>query len=236
MRNVAKVNIPHICPLLLILIKTKGDFIMKNSVIKLSVLLLIFSLFAACSKNQFMDPGGFVYAFNRVSDEEIEFEDVYIYNEGSDGVFEIFFDDDDPSVVMKLITENDRIKQIRIAIARIDGNGQPFIPSTETVREFIEITESAIRVYCGYDKAKAESVLKNFGLYNMENYSKDGELTFNDGDFSFVYYADSFVCDFMISNAFLHKTETTEKPQSKPAYGNTTNLRGETTPLPTFKH
>lgn len=208
---------------------------MKKTIIKLSALLLMFSVLSACSKNQFMDLGGFVYAFNRVSDEEIEFEDIYSYNDENEGVFEIFFDEDEPDVVMKLITENDRIKQIRIAIAKIDAKAQPVIPSTETVRDFIEITESAVRAYCSYEKSEAESVLRNFGLYNMENYIKEGELTLNEGDFSFVYYSDSFVCDFMISNVFLHKIEATEKPQSKPAYGNTTNVRGETTPLPTFK-
>lgn len=208
---------------------------MKNSIVKLSVLLLMFSVFSACSKNQFMDLGGFVYAFNRVSDKEIEFEDVYVYTDGNDGVFEIFFDDENSNVVMKLITENDRIKQIRIAVARVDDNSRPVVPSLETVRNFIRITDSAIRAYCRFGEGEAESVLQKFGLLNMESYSKDGELTLNEGDFSFIYHADSFVCDFMISNVFLNKTETTEKPQSKPAYGNTTNVRGETTPLPTFK-
>ncbi len=208
---------------------------MKKTIIKLSALLMIFSILTACSKNQFMDLSGFIFGFNRVSDEEIEFEDIYSYTDEGDGVFEIFFDEDEPGVVMKLITENDRIKQIRIAIAKVDGNGHLIAPSTETVRDFIEIAESAMRAYCSYEKEKAESILENFGLYNIENYRKEGELTLNEGDFSFVYYSDSFVCDFMISNVFLHKTETTEKPQSKPAYGNTTNVRGETTPLPTFK-
>ncbi len=208
---------------------------MKKTIIKLSALLLIFSVLSACSKNQFMDLGGFVYAFNRASDEEIEFEDIYSYNDENEGAFEIFFDEDEPDVVMKLITENDRIKQIRIAIAKIDGTGKAVIPTAEAISKFIEITESAIGAYCSYEKNEAESVLRNFGLYNMENYRKEGELNLSEGDFNFVYYSDSLVCDFMISNVFLHKIEATEKPQSKPAYGNTTNVRGETTPLPTFK-
>ena len=91
-----------------------------------------------------MDPGGFVYAFNRASDEEIEFEDIYSYADENEGVFEIFFDEDEPDLVMKLITENDRIKQIRIAIAKIDGTGKAVIPTAEAISKFIEITESAI--------------------------------------------------------------------------------------------
>ena len=208
---------------------------MQKTIIKFSALLLIFSILTACSKNQFMDLSGFIYNFNRVSDEEIEFEGVYSYSDNSGVVYEIFFDDDEPDVVMKLISENGRIKQIRIAIAKIDENGNPFTPSVETISNFLKITESSIRAYCGVEKEKAASILRRFGLYNKESFGKEGELTLNEGEFRFIYYSDSFVCDFMISNNFLHITEPTEKPQSKPAYGNTTNIRGETTPLPTFK-
>lgn len=208
---------------------------MQKTIIKFSALLLIFSILTACSKNQFMDLSGFIYNFNRVSDEEIEFEGVYSYSDNSGVVYEIFFDDDEPDVVMKLISENGRIKQIRIAIAKIDENGNQFTPSVETISNFLKITESSIRAYCGVEKEKAESIIRSFGLYNKESFGKEGELTLNEGEFRFIYYSDSFVCDFMISNNFLHITEPTEKPQSKPAYGNTTNIRGETTPLPTFK-
>ncbi len=208
---------------------------MQKTIIKFSALLLIFSILTACSKNQFMDLSGFIYNFNRVSDEEIEFEGVYSYSDNSDVVYEIFFDDDEPDVVMKLISENGRIKQIRIAIAKIDENGNQFTPSVETISNFLKITESSIRAYCGVEKEKAESIIRSFGLYNKESFGKEGELNLNEGEFRFIYYSDSFVCDFMISNNFLHITEPTEKPQSKPAYGNTTNIRGETTPLPTFK-
>ena len=208
---------------------------MQKTIIKFSALLLIFSILTACSKNQFMDLSGFIYNFNRVSDEEIEFEGVYSYSDNSGVVYEIFFDDDEPDVIMKLISENGRIKQIRIAIAKIDENGNQFTPSVETISNFLKITESSIRAYCGVEKEKAESIIRSFGLYNKESFGKEGELTLNEGEFRFIYYSDSFVCDFMISNNFLHITEPTEKPQSKPAYGNTTNIRGETTPLPTFK-
>ena len=208
---------------------------MQKTIIKFSALLLIFSILTACSKNQFMDLSGFIYNFNRVSDEEIEFEGVYSYSDNSGVVYEIFFEDDEPDVVMKLISENSRIKQIRIAIAKIDENGNQFTPSVETISNFLKITEISIRAYCGVEKEKAESIIRSFGLYNKESFGKEGELTLNEGEFRFIYYSDSFVCDFMISNNFLHITEPTDKPQSKPAYGNTTNIRGETTPLPTFK-
>ena len=208
---------------------------MQKIIFRLSALLLIFAILTACSKNQFMDLSGFVHSFNRVSEEEIEFEDVYTYTDKGDTVYEMFFDDDETEVVMKLLSENGRIKQVRVALAKADVNGNQKAPSAEEISEFLNAAEGAMRAYCGFEKDRAQSILSSFGLYSRESYSKEGELRVNEGEFSLIYYADSFVCDFMISNDYLHITEPSKKPESKPAYGNTTNVRGETTPLPTFK-
>ena len=77
--------------------------------------------------------------------------------------------------------------------------------------------------------------MNEFSLYEKDTYSRQGELYKIDEKFSFVYYSDSFVCDFIISDTYLVEEENTEKPVSKPLYGNTTNIRGETEPLPSFK-
>lgn len=208
---------------------------MQKNIIRFSALLLIFSILTACSKNQFMDLSGFVHSFNHVSEEKIEFEKFYSYSDNGDTVYEIFFGDDEPAVVMKLLSENGRIKQIRIAMAKVDTNGNPITPAAETINDFLNITEGVIRAYCSIEKEKAQSILKSFGLYNVENYGKKGELILSEAEYRFIYYSDSLICDFMLSNNFLYTTEPTEKPQSKPVYGNTTNIRGETVPLPTFK-
>lgn len=208
---------------------------MKKTVIKLCALLLSFSIFTACSRNQFMDLSGFIYGFNRVSDDEIDFDDIYSYTDEDDNVFEIFIEDDEPNVVLKLITENDRIKQVRIAIAKMNENGNPITPSAETVSDFTETVKSSIQAFCSFDSEKTRTLMNEFGLYDMGNYKKQGELTKSQDNFHFVYFSDSLVCEMMIYNTYLEEIEKTEKPESKPAFGNTTNVRGETTPLPTFK-
>ena len=208
---------------------------MKKSIIKLSVLFLSFSILTACSQSRFMDLSGFIYNFNRVSDEDIDFEDVYSYEDEGDGVFEVFIEDDTPTVVMKLVADNDRIKQIRIAVAKRGRSGENTVPSLEAIEDFTETVEGAIRAYCSFDKDKAEALMNEFSLYNKETYMKQGELSKNQENFSFTYYSDSLVCDMIISDNYLLKTEKTEKPESNPAFGNTTNIRGETTPLPSFK-
>ncbi len=208
---------------------------MKINLLKLSALLLSFSLLTACSQSRFMDLGGFVYNFNRVSDREIAFEDVYIYNDGVDSVFEIFLGNEKPKVVLKLIAENDKIKQIRIAMAKVNEKGEANPIDTETVSTFISTAESTIRAWCNFEKEKAAALMNEFSLLEKSTYEKQGELYKTEEKFSFVYYSDSMVCDLIISDTYLNEEENTEKPVSKPVYGNTTNIRGETEPLPSFK-
>lgn len=208
---------------------------MKINLMKLSALLLSFSLLTACSQNRFMDLGGFVYNFNYVSENKIDFEDIYSYTDEGDRVFEVFIDDEDPSVVLKLLTENDRIKQIRIAVAKRDENGKKITPSVETLSAFTQTVKSAVRAYCAFDESRADTIIKEFSLYEKNTYSKVGELSKNEENFNFTYYSDSFVCDMIISDNYLLITEKAEKPESKPAFGNTTNVRKETEPLPSFK-
>lgn len=200
---------------------------MKKVFIELTAVMLLFALLCACSRNQFMDLSGFVNAFNRVSDEEIDFEDIYSYTDEGETVFETFIEDDDPNVVIKLIMENDRINQVRIAVAKIDKNGNAVASSAKVITDFIETVKSSIQAFCGFDNAAVEALLGEFQLYNMENYVKTGELTKNQGSFHFVYFSDSLVCEMMIFNTYLVEIEKTEKPESKPAFGNTTNVRAE---------
>ena len=206
---------------------------MKISIIKLSVLLLSFSFLTACSQSRFMDLGGFIYNFNRVSDEKIDFEDVYIYNDESDSVYEIFFGETE--VVLKLIVEADQIKQVRVAVAKVNEKGEAVNVDTETISTFIKTAENTIRAWCSFDEEKAKALMNGILLYEKDTYSKQGELYKTEYKFSFIYYSDSFVCDFIISDTYLVEEENSEKPVSKPLYGSTTNIRGETEPLPSFK-
>ena len=206
---------------------------MKISIIKLSVLLLSFSFLTACSQSRFMDLGGFIYNFNRVSDEKIDFEDVYIYNDESDSVYEIFFGETE--VVLKLIVEADQIKQVRVAMAKVNEKGEAVNIDTETISTFIKTAENTIRAWCSFDEEKAKALMNGFLLYEKDTYSKQGELYKTEDKYSFVYYSDSFICDFIISDTYLVEEENSEKPVSKPLYGSTTNIRGETEPLPSFK-
>ena len=208
---------------------------MKINFIKLLCLLLSFSVLTACSQSRFMDLGGFIYNFNRVSDYEIVFEDVYIYNDDKGTVYEIFVGEEKPSVVLKLIDDKGRIKQIRIAMAKVSEKGKTALPDAEAVSIFQKTAESTIRAWCNFEEEKAKALMNEFSLFEKTTYTKQGELFKAEDEFRFIYYSDFFVCDLMITDGYLVEEENTEKPVSKPLYGNTTNIRSETEPLPSFK-
>lgn len=201
---------------------------MKKTIAAISLVVIFTLVMSACSKNQFMDISGFVNSYNRVADKRIEYENIYSYTDEDRIVFEIFFGADEPTVVLKLIANNDRITSLRIAAAKIDENGSEKPVSTETVSEFITVAKNSIMAFCGFEVAEAEQLLQEFGLYKLQNYGKKGELTKTKDSFYFVYFSDSIICDFIITNTFLEKIEKTEKPESKPAFGNTTKIRTET--------
>ena len=175
-----------------------------------------------------MDLGGFVNSYNSVAAEKLDYKSIYTYIDENETVFETFFGEDEPEIVLKLIVNNDRINSVRIAMAKIDQNGNAKVPSSKTITDFIEAAKNAIQAFCGFDKSTAEALLTEFQLYDIESYNKKGELTKTQDSFYFLYYSDSIVCDMIITNTYLKETEKTEKPESKPAFGNTTKLRTET--------
>lgn len=208
---------------------------MKKTITRLSVLILTFSMLTACTRSQFMDLSGFIYRFNRISHEDVELEDVYFYSDEGREVYEFFIEDDNPTVVVKLISDSGRISQVRVALSKISPQGVSEAVSAETVNEFTKTLECAVVAYCGFDKDRVRVLLNDFGIYNAETYKKQGELTVRADNFHLVYYSDALICEMILYNTYLETTENTEKPESKPAFGNTTNVRGETEPLPSFK-
>ncbi len=188
------------------------------------IIIIIASFFTltACSRSEFMDLGGFVYNFNKVSDEEIELEDVYFYDEGGVRTFETFIEDE---VLIKLTMREDKIETVKVAIIKIREKGAIQILSSETLTDFISAAKSSIIAFCGYSREEAENLLNEFGLYDKETYKKEGELTKTKGKNHFVYLSNSLVNEVIIYNTFLFDVPKTEKPESKPLFGKTTNLR-----------
>ncbi len=198
---------------------------MKRNMIMFGAVLFCFSFFTACSTNQFKDLSGFVYSFNRAGDVDIDLEDVNWYTEEKEVIYQTFFEDD--TVILKLICENDRINELRVAFSKKDGNGRDTAASAETISEFTQVAKNSIIAFCGYDRAKAETIMNELKLNNKTEFEKTGELTETKDNFHFVYLSDSFVSKLIIYNTYLKEVPQTEKPVSKPAFGNTTNVRNE---------
>ena len=67
-------------------------------------------------------------------------------------------------------------------------------------------------------------------LYEKKSYEYKGELTKTKDNFHFMYHSASLGSEFIIYNTYLKCVPETEKPESRPMYGDTTKIRTETVP------
>ncbi len=204
---------------------------MKRILFKLTVCIMFFSLFTACSSERFMDLSIFVRLYGQ--EEELEIEDFFAEkDENGNLIFYTFFEEDNSTVMLKLICNNEnKIDEVRIYLPKTDENGYEKAVTTEDISLFTEVASASIKAYTYFGENEAESILKEMCLYDKKSYSDEGELTKTKGNFYFVYLSSYLGSEVMIYNTYLKKVEETEKPESRPLYGETTNMREETAPL-----
>ena len=186
--------------------------------------------FAACSKDQFINIISFTESFNRVSDElKLSYSDYVI---DKDNVFNVYFPPENSSVLLRL-TENEkgRIEKISITIGKYNSEGIEKQISGEEWKLFLSVIKSSIKAYTCLDENEAAKLLEQFLLYDKETIKKQGEMNKTQNEFHFVYYSNSLVSMFTVSNTWLCEIPETEKPESKPYFGATTNTYGESIKL-----
>lgn len=204
---------------------------MNKRIFGIAAVIVIFSLLTACSTDSFMDLSVFVRLYS--IDEEIEIEDFYAEkDENGNLIFYTFFEDNDSDVMLKLFCNSDnKIDEVRIYLPKTDENGNEKAVTTEDISLFTTVVCRSVKTFTGYDTAEAQEILRQMCLYDKSSYTKKGELTKSKDNFHFVYLSDFPGSEVMIYNTYLKETEQTEKPESRPVYGDTTNIREETVPL-----
>ncbi|MDD6146070.1 MAG: hypothetical protein PUB43_03370 [Oscillospiraceae bacterium] len=191
--------------------------------------LLLLSLFG-CSRSEFCDLSGFVYEFARGSDLDLEIED-FTFETKSDGtVYRTFFGEKGDEVMLSLESdEENRICCGRILICKYDSAGNPKAISSEQIPLFISAACGTMAALCSYDRQQSRSLLEEFTLYSAASYRAQGELTKQCGSFRFVYYSTALMSEMILYNLRLKDVEPTEKPESRPLFGDTTRLRNDET-------
>ncbi len=203
---------------------------MSKIIFRFSVIITVLSLLTACSSESFMDLSVFVRLYSE--ENELKIDDFYAEKDKNcNYIFYTFFEEKGSTVMLKLICNNEnKIDEVRIYLPKTDENGNEKIINTEDISLFTKTAASALKTYTSYSDGEAESILREMCLYDKRSYSDTGELTKTKGNFYFIYLSSYLGSELMIYNTFLKKVEETEKPESRPLYGETTNLREETVP------
>lgn len=202
---------------------------MKKTAVLLICISLMTGIVSGCSKNEFMDVSRFTDNLNaQKTGTEISLS-AYIIQ---DGIYSLPFYDGEESVLLRLVTQDiGNIEEVRVTVGKVDENGNS-APVTEQRKSlFISSIKRAITAYTYFSREETDLIIESMKLNETNSYTQTGELTVSKGNFHFVYYSTSLASQFMIYNIHLHPIEKTEKPVSRPAYGNTTNIRTETVPL-----
>ena len=202
---------------------------MKRMIAVLTVVVLILSL-TACSENQFCNLISFTEKFNKASDVyKIEYED---YITDGEGKYNLFFSKESEDVLLSIKeSKPDRVEQVRVLVGKYDAQGKEKQITSDEYKVFLSVAESMVMAYTGYDKEKTVSLMKELSLYSYETIKKQGELTKTLDDFHFVFYSNSLVSMFTVTNTWLLPVPETKKPQSVPYFGATTNTDGESIKL-----
>lgn len=200
---------------------------------RISALLLCLSIIvgsiSACSREEFINVLRFTDNLNKYSaDGKIELNSYIVEN----NIWSLPFFDGAESVLLRLVTdENGYIEHMRITVSKVNEKGESSPVNEARKKLFLSTLKKSVMAYTWFSEEETEKLIEKMSLNNLSSYGKEGELNLNIGNFRFVYYSVGLCSVFTVYNIHLHPTEKTEKPESKPAFGNTTNIRTETVPL-----
>ncbi len=195
---------------------------MKKITCFLLCLVTAFML-SGCSKDNFMDVYGFTNYYNRItSDGELSLEDYLCY----DRTYSTVLTKETTRLHLALEeSEKGKIEEIRLLIAKTDEKGNK-TPVSEAQRiYFCDRLTDVLGAYTDFTSEECKEIIKEMSLHKLTTFSAEGELTMTKRDWHMVYYSNALASVFMIFNIHLHPVEKTEKPVSKPDFGNTAYTR-----------
>ena len=199
---------------------------MKKVTAGLIGLIFVFTLFIGCAREEFTDLYGFTedFTYTQLGPEDF-------YAEKSEGVYYTFFEKDNPKIMLKLIYSNEnKIDEVRIFLPKYDENAKIKVITTDEILLFTRVIRSSVQAFTGYAADEAEKLTDQMCLSQKKTYENEGELTKTKDNFHFVYLSSSTGSEFIIYNTYLKAVPKTEKPESRPIYGDTTKIRNETVP------
>ena len=199
---------------------------MKKIFFILSAVFLSLCLLTSCARGRSRDLSTFVSCF---SYRELSVED--FYREKDNNIYYTFLNENDSSVMIKILCNDENIiEQVRVFLPKADSNAKKKEISTRDISLFVPVVSSCLTAYTSCNTDDGEKILREMFLYDKNTYHKKGELTKNQNSFHYSYLSSSLGCEFTVTDTYLMKIEETRKPESRPAFGDTTNIRTQTAP------
>lgn len=181
--------------------------------------------FAGCSKDSFTDIYAFTYYYNKFTDEcRLSLEDYLLHN----GTYSTVLEKNGIRLHLALKeADNGKIEEIRLLAAKVDENGNKRDITAAECDFFCERLRAVLSAYTTLGEEGCEAIIGDMRLENPSQFSSEGELTLTKGDWHTVYYSNALASVFTVTNIHLRPVEKTEKPVSKPDFGNTAYTREE---------
>ena len=196
---------------------------------KKTILILIFVLiftFNGCSESAEMNLSVFIDYYNTLSVKEIDFTDFSgVTADNGNMEYLLSVKDNDSTILVKLIEENDEIKECRVILSKLNNKLEK-VEITEKYNDlFFRTVEN---VGCSFVRSTDDVLLNIF-----ESITADpdvSEKTDKYKDYNFIYISNDICRELIIRNKWFFEEETTEKPENINSFLNTAPITTETAP------
>lgn len=172
-----------------------------------------------------MDISAFTDYYNKAAGEKAVKLSDYLYR---DGAYSLVLERDGEQILLTLETDSGgKINEMRLMIPKVDSQGNKKLISGLGKELFTDTLSRVIQAFTLYGEAESENIINEMKLNELSSFNSTGELTLTKDEWHFVYYGTQISSTFMIYNIHLHPIAKTQKPESKPAFGNTAHTREE---------
>ena len=188
----------------------------------------------ACGESGFIDFGTFFERFCELEKGSLSFSDVLYFEE--EGEKEYVFSPSgeeagEERIAVRLFSNAEgKLCECRVIFPKLLENGSAAALSEDEKSGFLKTCENALSAFSGLSPEKSEAALSALELQSEEAFSKSFEKTKKEKGIYLVALSNEAVTELVIYNSFLHEIEETKKPESRPAFDKTTNIRTETVP------
>lgn len=180
----------------------------------------------SCGKNELTDLSGFITNYNNTNEADLSLSD-FIIQKNSDISYTAVISEDSCDILLSLTQGSDnKIKSCKIALIKEDGS----VLTKENINTYYITIINALSAYCSYDENICSEIADSLNLSSSETIMNNGELVLKKDNFCFVYYSTEIISLFTVYNTYIEEVKPTEKPVSKPYFGEDIIIKDKETP------